>query len=114
MRPDLVLLGDLDEALAVASEFVAGRSKDDFVSDRQARSAVMYELIVVGEAAGRLSEELRAAHPEIEWRQIISFRNRATHAYFTVDWDIVFDIVTDDLPRLRAAMAPIIESSEDD
>lgn len=112
MRPDLVLLSDLDQALDAAAGFAARMSKAAFVDDHLVRSAVMYELIVVGEAAGSVSDELRGAHPEIEWPQIISFRHRATHAYFAVDWDIVFDIVTNDVPRLREALAPILAEGD--
>ena len=113
MRPDLVLLSDIDQALAEAVTFAAGLSRSGFVDDHRSRGAVMYELIVVGEAAARVSAEVRGAHPEIEWPQIISFRNRATHAYFAVDWDIVYDILSGDVPRLRAALVPILAEMGD-
>lgn len=56
---------------------------------------------MIGEAAARLSDETRVHLPEIPWKQIIGFRNIAVHAYFSVDWRIVFVTVTDDLPPMK-------------
>ncbi len=53
------------------------------------QSAVLQKLAVIGEATAHLSAELRARHSEIEWTDIIAFRNIAIHAYFAVDWAIV-------------------------
>lgn len=82
MRPDLVLLRDVERAATAAVSFVGALSVDDFIDNDLVRSAVTYKLIVIGEAANRLPPELKDAHPEIPWPQIISFRNRATHAYW--------------------------------
>lgn len=61
---------------------------------------------VVGEAASGLSDELTSAHPETPWRQIIAMRNRVVHGYFEVDLDVLWDVVTLDVPRLaRQAQA---------
>lgn len=65
------------------------------------RSAVMRELAVVGEAAGALSDQFAASHPELPWKQIRGFRNRAVHSYWDTDWAVIEDIVSNDLPRLR-------------
>lgn len=113
MRPDHVLLRDIDDALQAATSFVVDLSKAEFIEQRQVRDAVMYELIVVGEAATRLSPGVRAAHPEVEWKQIIAFRNRATHGYFHVDWNVVFDIVTGNVPAVREAIDAILREDDD-
>lgn len=57
-------------------------------------------LEIVGEAAGRVSPEYRAAHPELPWAAMSGLRNRLAHAYFDVDLDVLLDIVTNDLPPL--------------
>jgi len=54
---------------------------------------------------GRLSEATRAQTPEVSWKEVIGFRNVAVHAYFSVDWRIVFVTVIDDLPLLKRSVA---------
>jgi uncharacterized protein with HEPN domain len=54
----------------------------------------------VGEAAGRVSPEYRAAHPELPWMEMSGLRNRLAHAYFDIDLDVLLDIVAKDLPPL--------------
>lgn len=108
MRPDLVLLRDIERAADAVHGFITGLSHDAFIDDDLRRSAVMYKLIVIGEAANRVTPRLRAAHDEIDWPGIVAFRNRATHGYFAVDWSIAFEIASADLPGLRAVIEPII------
>lgn len=69
---------------------------------------MLHELTVVGEAAARISTETRAAHPSVPWADVIGFRNIAIHAYFAVDWGIVWATATRDLPELRAAADGIL------
>ena len=57
-------------------------------------------LEIVGEAAGKVSPDYQAAHPEIPWPSMSGLRNRLAHAYFDVDLDILLDIVAKDLPPL--------------
>ncbi len=59
---------------------------------------------LTGEAASRLSRETRDSIPHIQWREIIALRNRLVHGYFTVDLDILWNIIQDDLPNLIAAL----------
>jgi uncharacterized protein with HEPN domain len=63
---------------------------------------------VIGEAMNRLSVELRERHPEVPWRQIIAVRHRIVHAYFDLDWQILWDAATDDIPELRRHVINIL------
>src|SRR5438128_9837765 len=56
---------------------------------------------MIGEAISRLSVELRERHPDVPWRQIIAVRHRIVHAYFDLDWQILWDAATEDIPELR-------------
>jgi uncharacterized protein with HEPN domain len=70
---------------------------------------VVRQLEIIGEGANNLSVELREAHPEITWGQIIGMRNRLIHAYFQVDLDIVWEVARVDLPMLRERVEYMLE-----
>jgi uncharacterized protein with HEPN domain len=74
------------------------------------QDAVVRELEIIGEASRNLTDELREAHPEVPWSQIIGMRNRFIHAYFDVNLRIVWEIVRDDLPRLKHQVEQILQS----
>jgi len=70
--------------------------------------AVLYEIVVLGEAARRLSEEIRAAHPEVPWREIIGMRSIVTHGYDQVDDDELWQVIERDLPDLMLKLEKIL------
>ena len=69
---------------------------------------------MLGEAATHLSDELRSAHPEIPWREIIGTRVILAHAYFHVDQDIIGDVVKRDVPAIRSDLQAIVDSLDPD
>lgn len=82
------------------SALCRNRSRGELEADRVLQLAARQLIGIVGEAARRVSEERRARHPEIPWREIIGARNRIAHRYDQVDNDIVWQILTTDLPVL--------------
>lgn len=89
-----------------------GKTRADLDTDRLLNLALVRLLEIVGEAAGRVPEELRALHPEIPWAQIVSLRNRLIHGYDAVDFDILWQIITSDLAPLITAIEAIIAAQE--
>lgn len=73
------------------------------------QTAVMRWIEIVGEAVRGLSDELRDAHPEIPWRQIIAMRNIVVHVYFEVDTEAVWLAVEQDLPKLEVKVRALLE-----
>lgn len=110
MRRDELYLSDMVEAADSIWSFLAGRGRDSFLQDDLLRSAVLHKLTIIGEAAARVSEDLRGRHPEVEWPDIVGFRNIAVHAYFVVDWAIVWETATQDAPRLRRQVLEILKT----
>ena len=110
MRHDELYLNDIIEAADAIDRFLLNVSEDSFLEDELRQSAVLQKLMIIGESAARLSPEFKARHPEIEWRDIIAFRNIAVHAYFTVNWRIVWYTAIHDAPLLRKQIAEILES----
>jgi uncharacterized protein with HEPN domain len=83
--------------------------EDSFYGDDLRQSAILQKLIVIGEAAARLSDEFKAQHPDIEWTEIVAFRNITVHAYFSIAWEIVWVTATQDVPRLRRQMVELLD-----
>ena len=102
-KSDLRLRHMLDhakEAVAMAR----GRTRAELDRDRQLNLSLVRLLEIVGEAAGRVSAEERTRHPDVPWPEIVGLRNRLIHGYDSVDFDILWQIVSDDLPPLIAAL----------
>lgn len=83
-----------------ARELARGRTRADLDRERLLELSVLRILEVIGEAATRLPDEVRERHPEVPWGSVVGLRNRLIHAYDEVDLDIVWDILTLDLPDL--------------
>jgi len=108
MRREQDRLLDILDAADDVARFITGLSENGFASSDLVQSAVRHKLIVIGEAATRLSEELRERHREIPWDQMRGFRNIAVHEYFRVDATTVWTISTRQLPQLRSQIAAIL------
>jgi uncharacterized protein with HEPN domain len=96
------------DAAIEAIDFVAGRSRDELNTNRMLTLALVKDIEIIGEAASIISAECRARYSQLPWVQIIGMRNRLTHAYFEVNLDIVWQVVTNDLPALVMELEEII------
>lgn len=108
MRRDILYLNDIVEAVQSIEEFLEGIREERFLSDKLRQSAVLQKLAVIGEASARISPELKAIAPHVPWAQIAGFRNVAVHAYFNVDWAIVWMAATHDAPTLKLQVQAIL------
>jgi uncharacterized protein with HEPN domain len=109
---DAALLLDMLLAANDASSFVADLSQEGFLASRLHQNAVMRSLVVMGEAAGKVSPATRAAHPEIPWRDITAMRHRLIHGYGDVRLDLVWIVARDRLGPLIAELATLIPGEE--
>jgi uncharacterized protein with HEPN domain len=99
------MLDHAREAVAMAS----GRTRSELDSDRQLNLSLVRLLEIAGEAASQISVEQRVRYPDIPRPEIIGLRNRLIHGYDSVDFDILWHIVTDDLPPLVAVLERALE-----
>ena len=109
MRREKLYLADMLEAADAIGRFLGGVERDRFLGDDLLRSAVLQKVCIIGEAATRLPKDFHVCHPTVEWRDIVGFRNIAVHAYFAVQWSIVWTTATRDVPELRAKIAQIMQ-----
>ena len=115
MRRDPAYLDDIVLHADKISEISAGADLQTLMANDVFLAAILHHLAVIGEAANRVSAELRSRHPEIPWSQIVSQRNRVVHDYFGIDWTMLWKTIREDLPRVRDLVSHILkaEFSED-
>ena len=108
-RDDATLL-DLARAARLVRQFAAQTDGARFEEDLLVQSAILHQLLVLGEAAKRLSEPFRAAHPDVPWTLIARMRDRLIHGYDTVDLQLVWQTVERDVSALLAHLEPLLPS----
>lgn len=107
---DPALLWDMAEASRKVSNFVHDITLEQFASDEMRHAAVERQIIIIGEAARRISLVFKEAHPEIPWAQMVGLRNLVTHEYEKVDLQIIWKIANENVPELTRLLAPLISS----
>ena len=112
MRREHLYLQDILEACNAIQGFLAGMDATKFSASELHKAAILQKLTVIGEASARLSQAFRESYPQIEWRDIIAFRNIAVHTYFSVQWDIVWATATDDIPVLRRQIMELLQTEK--
>lgn len=110
---DAGFLWDMLDAAQAVTDFVAGKSFQDYLDDRMLRGAVERHVEIIGEAARNVSEPLQKAHPEIPWRQIIGQRNALAHGYADIKHRLIWNVATVHLPRLIEALERLIPPAPD-
>jgi len=108
MSRDEVYLHDILESARLATEYARGKTREQFLADVQLQDAVLRRLVILGEAARRVSDAGRQAHPDLPWREMIGIRNIVVHEYDDVDLVMVWDAVTKDLPPLVKALDKLL------
>lgn len=90
------------------AEFIAP-GRESFLNDVKTQDAVIRRIEVIGEAARRLSDELRSGHGELPWSRIIGMRNELAHGYFSVDLNIIWIAAAEPLPAMRQPVQAILD-----
>lgn len=111
-RVYLDYLQDLVDYSEKAIRFVQGVSFDDFGENEEKIFAVVKALEIIGEAARHLPRALRDKYSSIPWKQVTGMRNKITHEYFSVDLEVVWRTVHEDLPLLRDTVKKMITDLE--
>lgn len=112
-REDIVRLRHMLDAAEAAVRYLGNVARDALWMDDMRSRAIIQAVGVIGEAAARMSPDLRERHPELPWAPMIGMRNRLVHAYFDIDYVRVWDTVTHDLPPLIASVPAILSTVQD-
>jgi uncharacterized protein with HEPN domain len=108
-QDNLSRLKHIVDACYESQNFIVGQSKQDLKNNRMLALALIKELEIIGEAANNISMDCQLRYPNVPWKDIIGMRNRLVHAYFGVNYDIVWQTVTEGLPLLLVDMEFILE-----
>ena len=105
---DLAFLWDMREAALDILEFIKDVDFSEFASNKQLRYAVERQILVIGEAAKRVSENFKQSHSEIPWKAIIGQRNILAHEYGEILVERIWLVAKDKIPELVKLLDPLI------
>lgn len=106
-EPDL-LLGDILDSIRKISSYTHGMSSEEFFDDNKTMDAVIRNFEIIGEAANRMPETIKDLNSEVNWHRLRGFRNRIVHDYMGIDYEIVWEIVVNDLEVLQVQIQNIL------
>ncbi len=104
MRDTHLLAKDILNALDRIIVFTQDMTYESFVADEKTMNAVIFNFLVIGEAVKLLPQNVIDEHPNVPWRQIAGMRDKLTHAYFSIEYELVWKTVTGILPAFRSTI----------
>ena len=107
MKDTAQLLQDILDSITTIETYAVS-SYESFLEDEKTQDAVMFNLIIIGEATNRIADEFQESHPEIPWSSMIGIRNVIVHGYDQVKLQIVWDIIHRDLAPLKEKVSKAI------
>jgi uncharacterized protein with HEPN domain len=110
MRREELYLADLIDNARAVRGYLDGVTRERWDAEDILRDAVLYRMLLLGEIASALTDELRDRYPDVAWRQVRAFRNLAVHKYFGVDWAVVWKIAQEEPGVLEAQVLAIIRA----
>lgn len=109
MRPDRLLLEDILESVREVME-TTPPNRRDYDRDKLVRSHLVRHIQIIGEAASRVSAELKQANPHVPWRAIAGMRHAIVHDYFEIDWNEVYNTAIRDVPSLQLPIVAMLNN----
>jgi len=107
LEKDKLYLEHILESISDIEKFVRGIVKNELEKNKEKLNATIRSIEIIGEASKNLSEEFRAIHKEINWKNIIGTRDILIRKYFGVDIDEIWEIISQDLPELKMQISGI-------
>ena len=111
-RTYIMFLNDIQIAMSRIAEYIKGYDFENFKKDYKTVDAVIRNFEIIGEASKNLSEIIKEKYPDIPWEEMYYLRNRVSHEYFGVDYEIIWDVATNYLPENKTQIDQIIEKEK--
>jgi len=112
MRADKDYIKDVLDAIKKIEEFIDGMDYNEFLEDVKTQYAVVRALEIIGEAVKNISDKLKKKYPEIPWKAIAGMGDKLIHAYFGVDWEVVWLTVKKDIPKIKPVFEKLLNEVE--
>ena len=109
----LIFIKHILESIKIIEDYLDNISKEGFMEEQKLQDAVIRRLEVIGEAVKNISSELKEKYPEIPWQSIAGTRDKLTHHYFGVDLELVWNVVIEELPKLKKEMEKILGNGKE-
>ena len=111
-RSLLLYCDDILDAIEAIRGYVQGIGFEEFVGDPMRCDAVLYQLVIIGEAVRQIPVPVRERHPEIEWRRVVGMRDIVVYGYHRVELSIVWSIAMHQLEPLQAVVLRLVREPE--
>ena len=111
-RKSQFFLKDILEAIGDIETFVINMNYQEFSLDKKTSAAVVHKLEIIGEATKNLPRSIRLRGPDVPWQEMAGMRDKIAHFYFGVDYEIVWNVVKQQLPHLRPILQRMLNDLE--
>lgn len=112
MSRDSASLLDIARAAQLILQFAQGLDKANLAANLEKQSAILYQIVIIGEAVKRLSTDFRNQHPDVPWREVAGMRDILTHQYDRVEVDEILGVIQGDIPQLLSMIEPLLPVQE--
>ena len=106
-KSDEIFIGHILESIGLIDEYIADKTKKDFLGSVSLQDKVIRRITVIGDAVKALSDEIKNINPRIPWKKIAGMRDIIVHQYFTIDIKLTWNVITKDLPEFKEQMMEI-------
>jgi len=104
---------DILDAIDKIEEFVGNMDYGEFIKDDKSSTAVVKKIEIIGEAIKNIPRDVRVKYKAIPWKDIVGMRNKITHNYFKIDYEIVWNVVKEKLPALKIQIEEVLKEMDD-
>lgn len=108
----MMFLVDIQTAMIRISEYIRGYDFEHFKRDYKTVDAVIRNFGIIGEASKNIDEKIKEKYPDLPWKEMYYLRNRVSHEYFGVDYEIIWDIAVNHLPENKVQIDQIIDKEK--
>jgi uncharacterized protein with HEPN domain len=112
LKDDRLLLSHINKEILFLQTISVGRKYEDLLHDEYYAHAVIRAIEVIGEAVKSISPSLKEGHSDIAWREIAGMRDKVIHRYFEINWQIVWNVITEDLPTLEPKISALLDEQD--
>jgi len=109
-RSASLLLYDILQSIEKIEDFTRDLSYEELIADEKTKDAILRNLQVIGDATKNLPGEMIAGNPTIDWSGIAGMRDIITHRYFSVDWNLVWISIQEELPAFKVQITKLIKT----